>query len=87
MDRGCLCEQACISTGLFAGSQGAYGKEEVTAQSCRSETAVYELGTTVFDRTTNKWVFNCPFAFFVVEEGPRFDGVAFMNPMLLDLKV
>ena len=48
---------------------------------------VYELGTTVFDRTTNKWVFNCPFASFVVEEDPRFDGVAFMNPMLLDLKI
>jgi lipopolysaccharide transport system ATP-binding protein len=48
---------------------------------------VYELGTTVFDRTINKWAFNYTVTSFVVEENPRFDGIAFMNPMLLDLKV
>lgn len=48
---------------------------------------VYELGTTVFDRTINKWVFNYAVTSFVVEEDPRFDGIAFMNPILLDSKV
>ncbi|MDD5702832.1 MAG: Wzt carbohydrate-binding domain-containing protein, partial [Dehalococcoidales bacterium] len=48
---------------------------------------VYDLGATVFDRVANKWIFFHNITSFVVEEDPRFDGIAFMNPKLLSLKV
>lgn len=49
---------------------------------------IYDLRTGVFDRTTNKWVIiNYTLTSFIVEEDSHFDGIAFMNPQLLNLKV
>ncbi|MDL1969042.1 MAG: ABC transporter ATP-binding protein [Deltaproteobacteria bacterium] len=49
---------------------------------------IYDLRTGVFDRTTNKWVIiNYTLTSFIVEEDSRFDGIAFINPQLLNLKV
>lgn len=48
---------------------------------------IYEFGTTVFDRIINKWIFNSAFTSLVIEENPYFDGIAFMDPKLLNLEI
>jgi lipopolysaccharide transport system ATP-binding protein len=48
---------------------------------------VYELGTTVFDRTVNRWICNYSFATLIVEDNPLFDGIAYLEPELLGLEI